>query len=121
MIFPPYLQVDLGHDASICGACPHRKQPDGTRSCYVNIGQSVMSVWRAYQSGRYKELWTNEELEHVVSGRHWDERMVIPACIPHKLVNWLNKHAANHTGYTPMARTVCITFKAVYLWQPAIS
>ena len=62
----PLSAIASADDYSICGNCRHRKQADGSRSCYVNIGQSVMSVWRAYQAGRYKELWTNEELEHVV-------------------------------------------------------
>ena len=113
----PLLALELGHDASICGNCPHRKQADGSRSCYVNIGQSVMSVWKAYKAGRYKELWTNEELEHVVSGRgiRWGA-YGDPACIPHKLVGWLNKHAANHTGYTHQWREQFASpFKGVFM------
>ena len=46
----PLLAIALADDASICGNCPHRKQADGSRSCYVNIGQSVMSVSGGLQS-----------------------------------------------------------------------
>lgn len=113
----PLSAIASADDYSVCGNCRHRKQADGTRSCYVNIGQSVMSVWKAYKAGRYKELWSNEELEHVVSGRgirfgaYGD-----PACIPHKLVVWLNKHADNHTGYTHQWREQFASpFKGVFM------
>jgi hypothetical protein len=113
----PLSAVNSGDDASVCGDCPHRKQPDGSRSCYVNVGQSVMAVWRAYQAKKYKELWTNEELEYVFSGRgiRWGA-YGDPACIPHKLVAWLNKHAANHTGYTHQWRAEFASpFKGVFM------
>ena len=42
----PLSAIASADDYSVCGNCRHRKQADGTRSCYVNIGQSVMSVWR---------------------------------------------------------------------------
>ena len=113
----PLSAIASADDYSICGDCPHRKQPDGTRSCYVNIGQSVMSVWKAYKAGRYKELWTNEELEHVVRDRgiRWGA-YGDPACIPFELVWWLNSFADNHTGYTHQWREEFASpFKGVFM------
>jgi hypothetical protein len=40
-----------GDDASVCGDCMHR--PNNGGSCYVNVGQSVMSVYGALTRGRY--------------------------------------------------------------------
>jgi hypothetical protein len=42
-----------GNDASVCGACPHRRQEDGTRTCYVMVYQGPRAVWAAYKRGRY--------------------------------------------------------------------
>jgi hypothetical protein len=41
----PVEAVQSGKDVSICGDCPHRKQQDGTRSCYVNVGQGPNSIY----------------------------------------------------------------------------
>lgn len=47
-------------DFSICGNCVHRPKlrKDGKRirTCYVNVGRSVMAVWGAFQRGRYAEV-----------------------------------------------------------------
>lgn len=42
-----------GSDASICGDCKHRPQVNGKRTCYVNVGRSVRSVYAAFTRGRY--------------------------------------------------------------------
>ena len=113
----PLSAIDSADDYSICGDCPHRKQPNGSRSCYVNVGQSVMSVWRAYQAGRYKLLWTNEELEAAFKGRgvRWGA-YGDPACIPFELVYWLSSIASNHTGYTHQWRQeFAQPFKGVFM------
>lgn len=54
----PMTALATGADKSICGSCPHRPRLDETtgkvkRSCYVNVGRSVMSVWGAFERGRY--------------------------------------------------------------------
>ena len=97
----PVAAVTTGDDEAICGQCPHRKQSDGSRSCYVNVGQAPLSVWRAFKADKYKLLWTNEELEQAVSGRkiRWGA-YGDPAMLPVKLVNWLNSCADGWTGYT---------------------
>ena len=43
----PVHAIRTGDDYTICGSCPHRKQADGSRSCYVNVGQAPLSVWKA--------------------------------------------------------------------------
>jgi hypothetical protein len=45
-----------GADASICGDCQHRPRVINgkrKRTCYVNVGRSVRSVFEAYKRGRY--------------------------------------------------------------------
>ena len=49
----PVEAVQTGKDATICGDCPHRKNREGKRSCYVNVGQGPNSIWRAYKRGSY--------------------------------------------------------------------
>lgn len=97
----PIDAVNSGRDESICGDCIHRKQADGSRSCYVNIGQAPLSIWRAYKANKYKLLWQYSELEHAVQGRtiRWGA-YGDPAILSHDLVDYLNRCAANHTGYT---------------------
>jgi hypothetical protein len=95
----PVEAVATHQDVSICGGCPHRKQLDGTRSCYVNVGQAPLSVWKAYKRGVYGQLsdLCPEHLEgrKIRWGAYGD-----PAIISPTLVALLNDHAAGHTGYT---------------------
>mgnify|MGYP003125500737 CR=1 FL=1 len=57
----PLEASKTGEDYSICGDCtmrgevttdPQRKQAKGRR-CYVNLGQGVLIVWKAYKRGVY--------------------------------------------------------------------
>lgn len=64
----PMEAIRRGADISICGNCKHRGpvaaivaaglDPTVTygkgRSCYVNIGQAPLNVWRTAQKGRYE-------------------------------------------------------------------
>lgn len=50
----PLTALKSGDDASICGDCKHR--PINGGACYVNVGRSVMSVYGAFQRGRYAEI-----------------------------------------------------------------
>jgi hypothetical protein len=47
----PMAALKTGQDAAICGDCIHRPANDG--SCYVQVGRSVVSVFGAFQRGRY--------------------------------------------------------------------
>lgn len=64
----PVEAIQTGDDVSICGSCPHRKQPDGTRSCYVNVGQAPLAVWKAYHRGLYLKA-SYLRLSQVLRGR----------------------------------------------------
>jgi hypothetical protein len=59
----PLEASKTGADASICGTCPLRGTPTSDparkqavgRRCYVNLGQGVLIVWRAYVNGVYPD------------------------------------------------------------------
>lgn len=52
----PVTAILDGSDASICGDCIHRGK--GTkaepRTCYVNVGQAPLAVFRAWKRGSYR-------------------------------------------------------------------
>mgnify|MGYP003136422636 FL=1 len=66
-----------GEDYSICGNCIHRGQShsDPTlktakkRTCYVNLGQGVLQVYKSYLNGNYPMLNTHEEIAEIGRGR----------------------------------------------------
>jgi len=95
----PVAAVATGEDISVCGDCPHRKQPDGTRSCYVNVGQAPNSIWKAYKRGSYGKLsdLTPEMLQgrKIRWGAYGD-----PALISPTLFTTINEHSVGHTAYT---------------------
>ncbi len=95
----PVEAIATGDDYSICGNCGHRKQPDGTRSCYVNVGQAPLSIWKAYKRGTYGKLsdLTADMLQgrKIRWGAYGDPALVSPI-----LFATLNECAAGHTGYT---------------------
>lgn len=97
----PVEAVQSGDDRSVCGDCPHRKQSDGSRSCYVNVGQGPLSIWRTFKRGGYKLLWLYEELEKALNGRkiRWGA-YGDPAILSENIVTLLNSYAKGHTGYT---------------------
>ena len=96
----PVEAVQSGKDVSICGDCPHRKQQDGTRSCYVNVGQGPNSIYKGYKRGIYKDV-NYLELSKVLKGRRirWGA-YGDPSIIDAGMVITLNKYAIGHTGYT---------------------
>ena len=97
----PVEAVQTGKDATICGNCPHRKQQDGTRSCYVNVGQGPNSIWKAYKRGAYSSDWSYYQLSQILFdkrirwGAYGDPSVIDPG-----IVLTLNKYAQGHTGYT---------------------
>jgi hypothetical protein len=95
----PVEAIATGDDYSICGNCPHRKQPDGARSCYVNVGQAPLSIWKAYKRGTYGKL--SDLTPQMLQGRkiRWGA-YGDPALVSPILFATLNEHAAGHTGYT---------------------
>ena len=104
----PITANRTGSDYAICGNCKHRGKanPDKTsgladnRSCYVNLGQGVMQVFKAYKAGKYPML-TPEQAQSMGAGRmvrlgtYGD-----PAAIPFAVFEPLLSGAVGHTGYS---------------------
>lgn len=106
----PVDAVKSGQDASICGDCPHRS-PEGFagRTCYVNVGQGALSVWRAYQRGAYPLVeWSAFEGRVIRFGTYGD-----PAAAPLAVWTMLQSLAVRTTGYTHQWRNVSPEFAAV--------
>jgi hypothetical protein len=53
---PPNHAAKDGSDVSNCGACPHRRQSDGKRSCYVIPFQAPLSIWNKWKRGGYNNV-----------------------------------------------------------------
>ena len=98
-----------GADFSICGSCPHRgeahddpaKKLAKGRTCYVEIGKSVLNVWRTYHRGSYAVADDPVTRELIGSGRmvrlgaYGD-----PAAVPAYVWQQLTAAAKSHTGYS---------------------
>jgi len=95
-----------GQDYSICGNCPHRGTPTDDpdrklaikRSCYVNIAQGVLIVYKQFAAGKYQ---TATDIAAV--GR---DRMVRlgtygdPAAVPSYVWDELLSDCKGHTAYS---------------------
>lgn len=101
----PITALRTGADVSICGGCPHRPQTHdgaryGRRSCYVNVAQAPLNVWKTYKRGAYPTL-TLEQLAVAVAGRmvrlgsYGD-----PAAAPLDVWRAYTALASGRTGYT---------------------
>lgn len=98
-----------GEDESICGNCRHRGTPtfdplkalaEG-RTCYVNMGQGVLIVYRAFLAGRYP-LATTREARRAV-GRKRKVRIGTygdGAAAPDSIWSELLAEASGHTAYS---------------------
>lgn len=116
----PVEAVQTGKDVTICGNCSHRKQPDGTRSCYVNVGQGPNSIWKAYKRGRYLDatkdasLWLNIRICLVGRKIRWGA-YGDPSVINPNVVILLNQQCDGHTGYTHQWRSeFAQVFKGIF-------
>lgn len=110
----PLAALANGDDAAICGDCPHRRKWDSSkaayvRSCYVNVGQSVSSVYRAYLRGAYPDAskFSPDMLRKLVRRYVPHSKLRIrwgaygdPAMLPPAVVQQYNSMAIAHTGYT---------------------
>ena len=104
----PLTANKLGEDVSICGDCRHKGVPtlDPTRklaeqrSCYVNMGQGPLNVWKQFLLDRYAVL-ADDAVRELGAGRL--VRMGTygdPAAVPKHIWQLLLDRAAGHTGYT---------------------
>lgn len=96
----PTDAIASGEDASICGTCVHRKTEEGTRSCYVNVGQAPQQVWRTFARGGYPTMTVGE-----ASGALWGRGVRLgaygdPGMVPFWVMKGLTFWSAMHTGYT---------------------
>ena len=100
----PTNAVQSGADFSICGSCIHRgavtkikgKSRNKGRTCYVNLGQGPLAVYRAYVRNAYP-AWdgTGVAGRIVRLGTYGD-----PAAVPFDVWQNLLAGAIGHTGYT---------------------
>lgn len=100
----PLMAITDGSDETVCGSCPHRRKWNQAlqryiRTCYVDIGKSVSTVWKAYKRGSYPE-W-QPKYSSLLRGRRirWGA-YGDPAVIREAIVRDLNCVADGHTGYT---------------------
>jgi hypothetical protein len=52
----PVAAVRSGEDAAICGGCMHRGARGRRRTCYVQVHQAPLSVYRSYRAGRIRAV-----------------------------------------------------------------
>jgi hypothetical protein len=113
---PPVDAIATGTDDAICGTCPHRRDDDGRRSCYVNVGQAPQAIYRTWMAGGYPRADRHDRRRigrgrAVRLGAYGD-----PAMVPARIWRDLISDADGHTGYThqwrrPFAtehRTLCM-------------
>jgi hypothetical protein len=100
----PIAALRSREDSSVCGSCKHRGDPETGRSrtCYVNVGQAPLSVWRAWQRGAYGAPLADAESIAALGaglgvrlGSYGD-----PAAVPANVWHALTSRAAFRTGYT---------------------
>jgi hypothetical protein len=104
----PLSASKTGADFAICGNCKHRgiatnnpvKRIAENRTCYVNLGQGVNQVYKAFKAGKYASA-TPEQTQQIGHGRmirlgtYGD-----PAAVPQQVWDALLSQAHGHTGYT---------------------
>jgi hypothetical protein len=100
----PHVALKSGDDSSVCGDCKLRPINKGSTRCYVRVYQAPLSVFNAYQRGRY-----------AVPGVDFDAKLLPqlfkglsfrigsygdPAAIPTKVWKTATRYVKNRTGYT---------------------
>jgi hypothetical protein len=107
----PTDAIKTGADASICGDCPHRGDGTGKgRTCYVNVGQGALAVYRAFLRGKYPQATIDQAqaagtARVVRLGTYGD-----PAAVPAHVWENLISRATAHTGYTHAWRGIGSTY-----------
>ena len=94
----PVEAIKTGLDRLICGSCVHRGDgTGGERSCYVNVGQAPLGIWRAWKAGKYPTLQFMDIFagRKVRFGAYGD-----PTHLPLSLALAIAGVASGHTGYT---------------------
>jgi hypothetical protein len=94
----PVTAIKEGLDRLICGSCVHRGNGDGSgRSCYVNVGQAPLGIYRAWKAGAYLPLPSVSVFagRKVRFGAYGD-----PTWIPLSLALAIAGASSGWTGYT---------------------
>ena len=94
----PVEAIKQGLDRLIFGNCVHRGDGHGgDRSCYVNVGQAPLGIWRAWRAGRYPTLQYMDGFagRKVRFGAYGD-----PVHIPIPLALAIAGVSSGWTGYT---------------------
>lgn len=124
----PFEANKSGADYSICGSCPHRgvanNDPDkklaSKRTCYVNLGQGVLIVWKALERGYYPTIAGHDAIAALGAGRmvrlgtYGD-----PAAVPAYVWESLLSLAAGHTAYSHQSGLDGAAFSAAIMMQSA--
>jgi hypothetical protein len=110
----PIDAVATRRDGAICGACKHRKQTNGVRTCYVNLGKGANGVWKCFERGGYPVATLPEAAEAVRGkfvrfGTYGD-----PAAVPVHVWAALASTAGGYTGYTHQWRAARFAPIAAY-------
>lgn len=99
----PTAAIRAGSDSAVCGTCPHRsKASGGAGTCYVNVGQGPLAVFRAWQRGNYP-VETLDFALHMMRGRAFRIGTYgDPGAVPDAGGFWarLTMLAESRTGYT---------------------
>jgi len=116
----PRDAIKNGMDRKICGTCIHRLRWDEilqkwVRTCYVNIGQGVCQVYKAYKKGNYSQY--NPETHNpkfagkmLRIGTYGD-----PAVLPYEVWEKFLPLFDGHTGYTHQAETADPRFSKILM------
>ena len=100
----PHEALKTGDDASVCGDCKLRPIRKGDVRCYVRVHQAPLSVWNAYQRGRYATPGLDFAAALLPAlfaglsfriGSYGD-----PAAIPASAWKTATRKVKNRTGYT---------------------
>jgi len=100
----PHEALKTGDDASVCGDCKLRPINKGETRCYVRVYQAPLSVWNAFQRGRYAVPGVDFDAALLPElfaglafriGSYGD-----PAAIPSRIWKTVTRLVANRTGYT---------------------
>lgn len=108
----PVAAIKAGLDSSICGSCPHRGGNGRKRSCYVNVGQGALAVYRAFLRGRYLDI-SGDPAAIRALGRGRKVRLGTygdPAAVPASVWGELVAEADSHTGYTHQVANPALSF-----------
>jgi hypothetical protein len=124
----PRLASKTGADRAICGDCIHRGVPSvdpdravaEERTCYVQLGQGPLIVWKALARGFYPDAFGHKAIAALGAGRmvrlgtYGD-----PAAVPSYVWESLLSEAEGHTAYSHQSGMVGAAFNPAIMMQSA--